>query len=101
MLESVAQLHESVAAGIVHRREIDRAHAGAVRVQGGERGEVHVAQHVAVEHEEGAVVEPVAAVGDRAGRAQRLVLYGVLDLQAVAGAVADLGLDRPRPGSPC
>ena len=89
----LAQFHETVAPRVLHRREEDGAHAALGRVRGGERAEVDVAEHVAVEDVEAAVVEQRVAVGDGAGGAERLVLDGVVDLESVAGAVADDRLD--------
>ena len=90
----LAQFHESVAPRVFDRREEDGAHAALGRVRGRQRAEVDVAEDVAVEHVEAAVVQHGVAVGDGAGGAERFVLDGVGDLEPVAGAVADDGLDR-------
>ena len=89
----VTQLDEAVSPGILDRGQEDRAHAALAGVQRRERREVDVAQDVAVEHVETAVVELVGAVRDGSRRAQRFGLDGVVDVQTVAGAVADLRLD--------
>ena len=52
-----------------------------------------VPKHVAVEHVEAAVVELVGAVCHGPRRAEGFCLDGVVDLQTVAGTVADLRLD--------
>ncbi len=59
-----------------------------------ERTEVHVAEHVAVEDVEAAVVELGLAVRDGTGSAEGLVLDRVVHLETVLRPVADHRLDR-------
>ena len=57
----LAQLDQAVAARVLDGREEDGAHAALGSVRGGERAQVDVAQDVAVEDVEAAVVEQVAS----------------------------------------
>ena len=65
---------------VVDRLEADRDRGALRPVRLDERGQVDVAERVARDDEEG-LVEPLLREPDRAGRAERLLLDGVVDVE--------------------
>ena len=88
-LAGPSNLDEAVAARVVDPREQDRGESSPLPVKGAHRREVDVGQHVAVEGEQGTVVELGLNVPDGAGGAQWLVLDHVAHRETVAAAVTD------------
>ena len=68
---------------VVDGLEADRDRGALCPVRVDERAEVDVAQRIARDHEEG-LVEPLVREPDRAGGAERLLLDGVVDVDARA-----------------
>ena len=62
-------------------------------MRGEERGEVDVGEPVAAHHDEGAVGEEVAERAHAAGGAEQLLLEVVAQVDAEAGAVAEVRAD--------
>ena len=83
------------ARGVVHRRQHDRRARLALAVQPQHGRQVHLGQHVAVEHDD-RLGERVAGIAHGAAGAERRRLDDVADLDADARAVAEHVLDPPR-----
>ena len=88
-------LDQAVGAGVVDRRQHDGGLGAALAVQGDDRAQVHLRQHVAVEHDD-RLAQRLAGVADRAGRAERRRLDDVFQAEPGVAAVAEDFLDPAR-----
>ena len=87
--------HDSELEWVVDGLEADRDRRALLTVPGDQRAEIDVAQRVARDDDE-RLVEPAARQSHRSGRAERLFLDGVLDLQPERFAVPEVRADRLR-----